>query len=431
MDLASCFRVTKPLLAVWLFLCAASIPAQSSTLDPNVKAEVLDKVTSIISERAFVPGVDFTKWPDYLKEEKANVDAATSEEEFQRAVNSALHKLGASHVYLMTPRTAQSRRTGSTVGIGISTQPVAEGLSVFRVFKDGPADKAGISPGDMILEVDGKPAAGVKGISGEEGSDVAIKVRHSDGKAEDYKITRRKYSIVRSPELNWVDKDTAQLRLYSFETGYDRATVADLISQALGAKNLILDLRFNGGGAVYNLQHLLSMLIPDNKPLGAFITKSTVSQYVAKTGGKQSDLAAIAQWTTKKFIAKRSEERPFYSGRIAVLVNKFSGSASEIAAAALHDILGAPVIGTKSAGAVLASIIVPASNGFMLQFPIEDYVTIKGVRLEGTGVVPDIEVADVNLRPHEAKDPVVDKACEYFVQAKSGEGVSVAAVSRH
>jgi carboxyl-terminal processing protease len=407
-------RRSKLPVVIGLFLFVALLHAQSSATDSRVKSEVLDKIASIIKDKAFVPGIDFSKWPDFLKEEKADLDDAKTDDEFQHAVNTALHKFGASHVLLMTPRVAQSRKTGSTVGIGISTQVAPEGLAVLRVVKDGPADKAGIVPGDMIVEVDGKPISGLRGLSGEIGSEVAIKVKHESGKSEDYKITRQRYSTTRSPELSWIDKDTAILKVYSFEAGYDRPLIASLITQAQNAKNLIIDLRYNGGGAVSNLQHLLGMLIPEDKPLGAFIKKSTVTEYVAKTGGKPIDLAAIEQWTDNKFYGFHREDSPFFTGRVAVLVNKFSGSASEIAAAALHDLIGAPIIGTKSAGAVLASIIVPATNGFMLQFPIEDYVTIKGVRLEGTGVSPDFEVPDSIVAPHDTKDTAIDKAAEYF-----------------
>jgi len=385
--------------------------------DPKVKQEVLDRISSIIGEMAFVPGIDFSKWPSFIKEEKSEIDAAQTDEDFQRAVNAALHKFGASHVLLMTPRMSQTRRTGSTVGIGVSTQPVGEGLTVIRVIKDSPAEKAGLTPGDTIVELDGKPISSLKGISGEEGTEVDIKVQHPDGKSDEYKITRKKYSTVRKPELVWVDKDTAQLKIYSFETGYDRAVIEDLVTEAHSAKNLILDLRYNGGGAVSNLQHLLGILVPGKRPFGTFVRRSSADEFAARTGGKSTDLVAIARWAEPKFLAFHRPGAPTYSGRLAEIVNRFSGSASEIAAAALHDILGAPIIGTKSAGAVLASVIVPASNDFMLQFPIEDYVTIKGVRLEGTGVVPNIEAPDVNFADRDAKDIAVEKASAYFGQA--------------
>ena len=404
--------------ALGLMVVAASAFGQTVDSKAEVKQEVLDQISATLAKGAFVPGIDFQKWPEFLKEEKPAIDAAKNDDEFRTAVNEALHKFGASHVVLLTPRSSQARRSGATVGIGISIQVEPEGLSVVRVVKDGPADKAGIVLGDTVVEVDGKPITANPNLSGEEGSTIAIKVKHADGRLDDYKLTRKKYSTLRPPELVWVDADTAQLKIYSFESAYDQSYVSELLRQAQKAKNLILDLRFNGGGAVKNLQQLLSMLIPDNKPVGTFIRRSTVADYIESTGNDGTDLAAIAEWSERKFRPVRHGEIPLFTGHIAVLVNKFSGSASEIAAAALHDVVGAAIIGTKSAGAVLASVIDPVSNGFTLQYPIEDYVTIKGVRLEGNGVTPDIVAQDLNLRTPNAHDDGVDKACIYFAQAK-------------
>jgi len=417
------FRQLRHITTAALIVCAVPLLAQTVDTDSKVKMEVLNQVSNLMSERAFVPGIDFSKWPQFIDDEKPEIESAKTDEEFQRAVNAALHKFGASHVFLMTPRGAQTRRTGSTVGIGITTQVVPEGLSILNVVKDGPADKAGLVRGDTITELDGKPISAQKGLTGPEGSDVSIKVKHSDGKVEPYKLTRKSYSTVRTPEISWPDKDTALIKIYSFDTGYSRMVVNDLMTEAQTAKNLIIDLRYNGGGAVSNLQHLLGYVIPTTKPLGTFLTKSSVDDFIAKNGEKPadwspSDLASVAQDTLRKFRATHREEAPFFTGKVAVLVNRFSGSASEIAAAALHDVLGSPVIGTKSAGAVLASIIVPATNGFMLQFPIEDYVTIKGVRLEGNGVIPDIDAADPVFKAKETKDEGIEKALAYFAQPR-------------
>ena len=113
---------------------------------------------------------------------------------------------------------------------------------------------------------------------------------------------------------------------------------------------------------------------------------------------------------------------PVYTGRVAVLVNRFSGSASEIAAAALHDLVGAEVVGTKSAGAVLVSVIGDATNGFTLQYPIMDYVTVKGLRIEGNGVAPTVTVEDAKFRLPKDPDPVVEKA---VAQLKAGRSAAV------
>jgi carboxyl-terminal processing protease len=88
-------------------------------------------------------------------------------------------------------------------------------------------------------------------------------------------------------------------------------------------------------------------------------------------------------------------------------VNGASGSASEITAQALKEHLNAPIVGTKSAGAVLVSVMVPVANtGFMVQYPINDYVSAKGVRLEHTGVGVDVE----SKTPQEAMPGKIDPA---------------------
>ncbi len=402
------------------FLCGQAI-GQTVDVFPHAKQEVLDRIASIMTQSAFVPGVDFTKWPGLIAEQKAAIEASKNDEEFRTAVNAALKKLGTSHAVLLTPRSSQARRSGATVGIGVSIQNLPEGFAVVRVVKDGPAEKAGIVVGDTIVQIDGKPVAATTNLSGEEGSEVQIRVKRADGTFEDIKLTRTKYSTLRPPELTWVDADTALLKIYSFETAYEPFYVADLMRDALRAKNLILDLRYNGGGAVRNLQHLLGMLIPDSKPVGTFIRRSTVADYIESTGSEGTDVAAIAEWSERKFKPLHRVDLPMFSGKLVVLINKFSGSASEIAAAGLHDVLGTPIIGAKSAGAVLASVVDPVSNGFSLQYPIEDYVTIKGMRLEGIGVTPDILAQDPNLRQPNGADEGITKAVAYFAAAKQGK----------
>jgi carboxyl-terminal processing protease len=409
--------------ALALLTIAAVAPAQGKEVSADVKKEVLDKVTYQLTTHAYVPGIDFNKWPSFIAQHQKEIDDAKTEEEFQRAVNIALSDFGASHIVMTTPRQAETRRTGATVGIGISSQITPEGLTIIRVVKDAPAEKAGLQPGDVIIEVDGKPAEGTKGIPGEEGTKVRIKVKRPDGSTKEFEIERRKFSTIRKEELFWLDKDTARLAVYTFDLSYDRDNVEDLMQQAKKAKNLIIDLRDNGGGAVVNLEHMLGLLMNPEQPIGTFISKRTVNEYKAATDGKDTDLEAIASWTTKNKVRPQANRRLApYKGNLIVLVNGFSGSASEIAAAALQETAGAKVIGTKSAGAVLVSVIVPAADDYMIQYPVSDYVTIRGRRLEGNGVIPDVEAKDPQIRLPNAKDAVIEAALSLVAKSKEPTG---------
>jgi carboxyl-terminal processing protease len=384
-------------------------PSSPSITAPQ-KQEVLDKINDVVEKSAFVPGVDFTKWPQFLASERSDIDKATSQREFGLAVNMALHKFGFSHMVLITPDAAQSRLSERSVGIGIALQIESDGMRVLNVFPDSPADEAGLVVGDLIVEGNGKKPESPLDLQGDEGTDLTIKVLHANGKTSEYTLTRRKYSNVRPETLTWINKETAVLKVFTFDVSYNREHVEDLVKQAeaQGAKNLILDLRSNPGGQILNLVHLMGLLLPPGTPLGTFITRSTVDKYVKDQNGKPTDLAAISRWTKTGKLLAQKDDIPYFKGHIAVLVNGGSGSASEIAAAALRDDIDAPIVGSKSAGAVLVSIMNQMPDGFMLQFPITDFVTVNGVRLEGTGVTPIVDAPA--LVKYNAPDEAVEKA---------------------
>ncbi len=375
---------------------------------PEEKQENLDKVNDVVENHAFVPGVDFTRVAQFLSTERTDIDKAQDDHEFALAVNAALHKFGFSHIVLITPESAQSRLSQKSVGIGVLLQAEPGGMRILNVFPDSPAEEAGLVAGDLIVEGNGKKPESPVELLGDEGTTLSIKVKHDNGKVQSYELLRRKYSNVRPETLTWFNKETAVLKVNTFDVSYNRSNVEDLVKQAEdgNAKNLILDLRSNPGGSILNLVHLMGLLLPPNTPLGTFITRSSVLKYVKEEKGKPTDLAAIAHYS-KSLVASK-DDVPYFKGHVAVLINGGSGSASEIAAAALRDDVDAPVVGTKSAGAVLVSIMNQMPDGFMLQFPITDFVTVNGIRLEGTGVTPVVETPAVVK--YNQKDEAIEKA---------------------
>jgi carboxyl-terminal processing protease len=177
------------------------------------------------------------------------------------------------------------------------------------------------------------------------------------------------------------------------------------------AKYLIVDLRSNGGGAVNNLNHLLSLLLPEGTPYGTFVTRRIAEDYAKEKAEGPTTPEAMADWApvSRKAKTRKSAVAPF-SGKIAVLINRGSASASEICAAALKECAGSKVVGTSSAGAVLSSVFRRLVEGFSVQYPVSDYVTIKGVRLEANPIKPDVEVTAV--KKDNEPDPVIAKAVQ-------------------
>lgn len=382
------------LAASILAFAAAPALAQSPDrvkLTPEQKEEVLASMERVLTRSAFVPGVDFNTWPTFLSEQEQNIKNADTPEVFVGVINTALNKFGFSHITLFPPSFGEQRMTQKRGGIGIRIEQEEKGLRVVFVFPGSPAEKAGLHSGDLVFESDGKPVRSVTDLSGEVGDKSSIKIDRA-GKILTFDITRDEYST-RIPEtLTWIDPETALVTIPTFDQGYDPETVNKIMSEASTAKTMILDLRQNGGGRVLHLQHLMGYFLDrDDEPMGTFISRQTIAQYEKQYGHGPASLKEAADSTNVKVRAMEYEAGPF-KGKIAVLISGATGSASEMAAAALRDYRGARLIGSPSAGAVLASMMTPLQNGhgFWIQYPVTDYVTIKGLRLEGNGLKPDV-----------------------------------------
>ena len=333
---------------------------------------------------------------------------------FTRIVNRALREFGVSHIQLQTPRAASMRNRRSTVGLGVGVTPNAKGLVVRRVFEGSTADELKLTENDIITKVNGEPAKDREALNGEKGTKLKLEVLKGDGTTIEIEGELKEYSTVRKETLTWMGDDTAVLRVFTFGAGYGRENIQELMNQATAkAKYLILDLRSNGGGSIASLNHLLSLLMPDKTEYGAFVTKTMALAYTLEKPSAEATPEAIAAWTKNKAVTRKRPNTEPFTGKIAVLINRGSASASEICCASLREMVDAKVVGSNSAGAVLASVFSRLPEGFSLQHPVSDYVTQKGVRLEKNPIVPDAVVTGVIA---DGKDPVIDKAVELLKQ---------------
>jgi len=408
-------KIWRAAVAAALFVAVAPF-ALAGPVTKDTKEKVLDTVTKIVTQSAYVPGVDFSKWPQVLAAHKDAIDQAKTDDDFQDAVNDALGEFKLTHLSIQTPEESEQRVEGETVGLGVNVHVMRksagdkeDGILVVRVVPGSAAQDAKLQPGDLIIEADGKPVKFPSELAGKAGQPVTLTIQGEDGKVRKAKVIRRKFSTVRPEALEWIDNDTAVLHVYTFDLSYDSQHVEDLMQKAAKAKNLVVDLRDNGGGVVANVQHFLGLFLPKDTVIGTFIYKSLVERYVQQQHGDPSDLKGIAAWSDRKIRSSDDETAP-YKGHVVVLVNGGTGSGAEIAAAAMKESLGAQVVGTKSAGAVLVAMMGNLPEGYTLLYPITDYVTSKGIRLEGNGIVPDFERQDPKIPLPGTPDDVINKA---------------------
>ncbi len=376
-------------LGLILVLCVAGLGAQ--TLTPEMKRKVVEDVTRVIEEKAFVPGLDMDAWTTHVEKHKKDLDAATTHDAFAKGLNKACKEFGISHLNVRTPDQEKRRTTRQGAGFGIRVANGDKVLHVIEVNPNGPSVGKGIDAGDDIVLVDGRVPEEIEDLQGDVGTKATLRVRKPDGTEVDLELERKSFSLDRPDTLTWVDDESAVLKIHTFMQGYKRDVIAGLAKEAAKAKHLVLDLRGNGGGQVSNLRHLLGFFLPSGTAVGAFIGRNVVKQFVEAGRGDGKDPAAVAAWSPRKFRTDRNQN-PVITARVAVLTDRGSASASEITSAALRDILDAPLVGTSTAGAVLASTYERIEGGYSVQYPASDYITVKGRRLEKQPLVPDIDL---------------------------------------
>ena len=267
---------------------------------------------------------------------------------------------------------------GEYCGIGVMvSQNVYTGLvTVVKVFKDAPADIAGMLPGDIITAVEGMDISGMDlslvvsdHIKGEEGTEVSLTVyRESIDDYVDLTMTRQ---IVQNPtvEYEMLEVKIGYVALSSFgdvSTSQFIGAVDALEEQ--GMQGLIVDLRNNGGGVVSAAEGIADYLTPDGKDIVSFKGKGVEdSTYVAKDG-HQMDVPMV------------------------VLVNRESASASEVLTGALKDHELATVVGTKTFGKGIAQGIFPLPDGSALKLTTAYYYVPSGECIHKEGIEPDVYV---------------------------------------
>lgn len=380
-------------VAVALMASVVVAFAQPKDKDPISAAEkkdVLARIESTLTQWAFVPGIDFKQWPAMVEKESAAIEKAQTAGEFTNLINRVMNSYGFSHIVLFSPEAGQARNTQSRAGIGIRIEIDEKGIRVLMVFPESPAADVGLQPGDLIIEADGKPVRQQADLAGGVGDTSKIVIMRGTERLEKT-VTRRQYSTIIPETVEWKG-DIAILKIPTFDAGYNISRIDSLMREIKEkGKGVVLDLRGNGGGRVTNLQHLASFFLNrETQPMGTFVGKSDLMAY-EKQFGPSTDAVAVAATVQRKVTASLNRGGVKLEMPVSVLIDGGSGSASEIMAGAMREQLGAKLYGRKSAGAVLASLIRPLGDdlGFMLQFPMTDYVTIKGLRIEGNGIVPD------------------------------------------
>ncbi len=265
---------------------------------------------------------------------------------------------------------------GEFCGIGayISQGKNDNSLKVAGVVKGGPAEKAGIKKGDIIVEVDGENIQGkdssyaVSKMKGKKGTNVSISVMRKGNKKPITFNIKREVIHDNTVSYKMLDNNIGYISVSAFETVTKKQfkSAVDCLEKK-NEKGLIIDLRDNGGGLLDTALDMLDQILP----------KKLVVYTKDKNG------------VAEEYYTKDDKE---INIPIVILVNGNSASASEVFCGALRDYGKAKLLGTKTFGKGIVQSSFAFRDGTGLKFTTSKYYTPKGINIHGTGFEPDIKV---------------------------------------
>ncbi len=299
------------------------------------------------------------------------VDEVNSKEITEAAIVAALEKLDPHSVYISKEDVddANQQITGSFFGVGIRFQLLKDTLIVVATIPGGPSEKVGLRAGDKILKVGAENIANVKlknsqvreKLMGDLGSKVKVEVlRKGEPNLLSFEITRGKIPMHSVDCHYMITPETGYLKLNSFShttTDEIKASLADLTKK--GMKHLILDLQDNGGGLMY-----AAKTVSDE-----FLTKDKLVVYSQGKHQPRQDMNCDTKGAFEK-------------GKLIVLVNENSASASEIVSGAIQDWDRGLIVGRRTFGKGLVQRPIDLSDGSQIRLTIARYYTPTGRNIQ-------------------------------------------------
>lgn len=307
------------------------------------------------------------------------------------AIKGMFTVLGDKHSTYFTQKETenfQDELNGYFYGLGTTVYQPKDGLvTINEVYKDSPAEKAGLKKGDQYLKINGKDVTKLTSeqisekIKGTNGKEFTLTIKRND-KEVSVKVTTGKVAIpsVSSKLITNNNKKIGYIEISIFASNTDeqlKETLKDL--QKDNIKDLIIDLRYNQGGQLDTVINVASEFLDKKVP--------------------------IIQISDKKATQIRYSEgndNPKYN--IVVLINDVSASASEVLAAALNEQLGAPLIGTTTYGKGTVQKTKELTDGSLIKYTIETWKTSKGDNIDKVGIKPTIKIEQNNNYYKTGKD---------------------------
>lgn len=330
----------------------------------------------------------------YLHEEEVDEEALT--EGIYQGYIAALNDPYSAYYTAEETKEMMESTSGEYSGIGaLMSQNRETGvITIANVYENSPAAEAGMKNEDILYKVEGEEVTGVDlsevvtRVKGEEGTEVKMTLlRGADRQEIEVTAVRRKLQT-QTVSYEMKEGQIGYIRVSEFdEVTLEQFREAKAALESQGMASMLIDLRGNPGGNLSTVCDMLREILPE----GLIV-------YTEERDGERTEY---------KCDGKTPWEKP-----LAVLINGASASASEIFAGAVQDYGIGQLVGTTTYGKGVVQQLFPMTDGTMVKLTIAEYFTPKGRNIDGTGIVPDVEVEYVYDETNPEADNQMEKAME-------------------
>jgi carboxyl-terminal processing protease len=394
------------LLIALLLLTSAAAPQKKNKSVSQVRQKTFEKVWKIVNEEFYDPNFGGVDWNKVRERYAPQAAAVKTDAELYDLLNKMLGELKVSHMVVLTPDELQ-RLGGVPVSTGLGLREIDKQIVVTRVLENSSAAKAGINPGYVVVKIDGEAVKNIEEASKKlKGApNTTLQLLFLDAKDQLKEITLERavlsgaekgrlgagLNISALFEAKRLENNIGYIRFSNFVKVLDEEIEAAIESMK-DARGIIVDLRGNSGGDD-------SVAL---KMANLFFEKETLLMVTKTRDGEELDYKA------------KPEKNPFL-GKLVILVDEFSGSASEQFSAGMQESQRAFIIGKTTKGEDLEADIAELPTGAIFIYARGKPRTPKGVVIEGRGVIPNREV---NLSRKEllaGRDAQLQAALDYII----------------
>lgn len=404
------FKSIAVFISLVMVLLISLVP--SSSVAEQSSTELLDEVWQTVDQHFFDPDFNGVDWSAMRDKYRPIVAQATSRQQVADGINQMLSELHASHTRFYTPEEpayyqllgvflpnapklqeelAKFLPEGKSIysDIGIFTRTVNNKPFIYAILDDSPAAEAELQVGDEILSADGQPFHPIQSFAEKTGQAVTLTIRRSlNGTPQQVRVTPKRFDATtmfleaQKTSAQVIEQDgkkVGYVHIWSYAGDqYHQQLETDVLYGDLEAADaLVVDLREGWGGASPNYLNL-------------YTPRSLSMTTIPRDGSR--------------YTAESAWSKP-----VVLLVNAGSRSGKEILAYGFQQLQIGPVVGAKTAGAVLAGTPFLMHDGSLLYLAVTDVYLDHDRRLEGVGITPDIEIP-FTLEYAEGADPQKEKA---------------------